>query len=549
MDEGLLAVVRAHFPRLRLPTKQDRVFKDECLLSFDSPFTDTGLYVNLVTWQGFGEAFFLDDSAKSGSRLYLHEKWDQVPKKEDENAAAAAAVPTELSIGVAGGFNLTESKFDLVKTHHLVIVAQDTSVVRVPLPNAALPEFVSNIIQAIIDHDGMKSQMQLDTWSADSEIFESKYARGLAQLDSAGKKISQDPKTWVCEASGMTENLWLNLSTGYIGGGRKNWDGTGGSGAALQHYIDTGRQFPLCVKLGTITAHGGDVWSYAQDEDSLVKDPLLAEHLSHWGIDIMRLQKTDKTMGELEVDLNLTYDWSRICEAGEKLQPLAGAGRVGLRNIGNSCYLNSVVQALAAVPEIAARYTLNRPHALRTMQADPSADLLVQTAKLFDALLTDRYVDPAAVAAASAAAAAAAAGAGAGAGGAETTITVAAGEAAPDAATLERFVVAPRMFKQLVGRGHAEFSSGRQQCAGDYFLHLIDAPAAAERGAGAGAGERRLPVAAGLLAPEVPSAALFEFFTQTRDVCAVTGQVRYGRPVKDCLLPVSWAVLSCAVLC
>ena len=49
---------------------------------------------------------------------------------------------------------------------------------------------------------------------------------------------------------GETENLWLNLSTGYIGGGRRNWDGTGGSGAALQHFLDTGSRYPLCVKLG-----------------------------------------------------------------------------------------------------------------------------------------------------------------------------------------------------------------------------------------------------------------------------------------------------------
>jgi len=63
----------------------------------------------------------------------------------------------------------------------------------------------------------------------------------------------------------------------YIGGGRKNWDGTGGSGAALQHYRDTGGLYPLCVKLGTITANSADVWSYADDEDCLVIDPLLPQ--------------------------------------------------------------------------------------------------------------------------------------------------------------------------------------------------------------------------------------------------------------------------------
>ena len=41
---------------------------------------------------------------------------------------------------------------------------------------------------------------------------------------------------WRCEKSGETENLWLNLSDGYIGGGRKNWDGSGGSNGALDHF-------------------------------------------------------------------------------------------------------------------------------------------------------------------------------------------------------------------------------------------------------------------------------------------------------------------------
>ena len=61
----------------------------------------------------------------------------------------------------------------------------------------------------------------------------------------------------------------------------------------------------MCVKLGTITANSADVWSYAPDENCLVKDPLLAEHLAHWGIDIMMLEKTDKTLSEMEVDLNM----------------------------------------------------------------------------------------------------------------------------------------------------------------------------------------------------------------------------------------------------
>lgn len=43
------------------------------------------------------------------------------------------------------------------------------------------------------------------------------------------------------------------------------------------------------VKLGTITPHGADVYSYAPDEDDMVTDPLLAQHLEHWGINMMRV--------------------------------------------------------------------------------------------------------------------------------------------------------------------------------------------------------------------------------------------------------------------
>jgi hypothetical protein len=74
----------------------------------------------------------------------------------------------------------------------------------------------------------------------------------------------------------------------------------GGAGAALRHYEQTGSKYPLVVKLGTITPHSADVYSYSPDEDDMVTDPLLKEHLAHWGINMMQMEKTDKTMAELQ---------------------------------------------------------------------------------------------------------------------------------------------------------------------------------------------------------------------------------------------------------
>ena len=57
--------------------------------------------------------------------------------------------------------------------------------------------------------------------------------------------------------------------------GHQNWDGSGGNGAALRHFEATGMKYPLVVKLGTITPHGADVFSYAPDEGDMVLDPHL----------------------------------------------------------------------------------------------------------------------------------------------------------------------------------------------------------------------------------------------------------------------------------
>ena len=66
--------------------------------------------------------------------------------------------------------------------------------------------------------------------------------------------------------------------------------------------------FVFCCK---VNAKGADVYSY--DEDDMVEDTNLSIHLAHFGINMNKMEKSDKTMAELEIDLNQKVgEWDRI---------------------------------------------------------------------------------------------------------------------------------------------------------------------------------------------------------------------------------------------
>ena len=143
------------------------------------------------------------------------------------------------------------------------------------------------------------------------------------------------------------------MTCGSLGRSRKNFDGSGGNSHAVAHNKKTGH--PLVVKMGTITPEGeASVFCYKCDDD--VVDKNLVQHLIKFGIKVEGMEQTEKTILEMNIELNNNYNLSMTFEKGKKLKPIYGPFFTGMKNLGNTCYLNSVVQVLFSMPEIINRY-------------------------------------------------------------------------------------------------------------------------------------------------------------------------------------------------
>ena len=143
---------------------------------------------------------------------------------------------------------------------------------------------------------------------------------------------------------------------------RRNWDGSGGADSArtttrrrrrraAAARRSWGRSRPT-APTSSRTTRTRTTWSRTPSWRST----------SRMGVDVMAMKKTEKTMTELQIDLNMNYDFSAITEEGEKAVPLSGPGHVGLKNLGN-LHMNSVMQVRRFGREGRGRGVAARPRA------------------------------------------------------------------------------------------------------------------------------------------------------------------------------------------
>ncbi|KIM24164.1 hypothetical protein M408DRAFT_331920 [Serendipita vermifera MAFF 305830] len=247
-----------------------------------------------------------------------------------------------------------------------------------------------------------------------------------------------------CSKCDLKENLWLCLTCGNLACGRAQFGGVSGNGHALSHYNES--KHAAAVKLGTITPEGtADIYCYSCDDSKL--DLELAAHLANFGINVLTQEKTQKTMTELQIDQNFNYEFSVTDENGKPFEPLFGPGLTGLRNLGNSCYMASVLQAVFALQPFKTAYL--KDHIDSCTESLPANCILCQLHKMHDGLLSGRYSIPRPHLP-------------------QDTSAL----PNPDEPVFQEGL-RPSMFKALIGKGHEEFATMRQQDAEEFMTYLF----------------------------------------------------------------------------
>ncbi|CAG1988548.1 unnamed protein product [Fusarium graminearum] len=399
------------------PDPSQSVYREDCTQCFDSIDDPDGLDVCLQCFNG----------GCAGERNHdrLHYALTQHPLalniRRTRKVVERDEPPAKMS-KLAIAAETEEDRYDTA----LAVKCLDCNT-ELDRTNPKLAPMVDGILKA----NTFSRKEEVKAW--EQELTSCEHILMLQQAPS--KKIEQNDLSH-CYACDLAENLWLCIECGNLGCGRKQMGGVDGNSHALAHSNESGHG--VAVKLGSITPEGtADIYCYKCDDERV--DDKLGEHLNHWGIVLAERQKTEKSLTEMQIEQNLKWDFSMTTEDGKELKPLFGPGLTGLRNLGNSCYLASIVQCLFDMPSFQSRYF--QPGADLPIVPEPAADLETQLRKVADGLLSGRYSKP------------------------DTEI-------AREAATHQKGL-APAMLKHLIGRGHEEFSTMRQQDALEFLQHLF----------------------------------------------------------------------------
>ncbi|KZT68491.1 ubiquitinyl hydrolase [Daedalea quercina L-15889] len=431
--------------RLQPPKLSQSVHREECTQCFDNQDHPLGIDVCLTCFNGgcLGQErhHARTHVEKSGHSFTLNVKRKLKPSANRVDEEEPPAKMKKLAIVE----DREEDKYE----HKTVLKCWKCDPVNgLEIPEATVDPHVKSLSDGVMQSLSSARQSEVKAW--EEEIIPCEHTLTLQQ---EAKGPIQASGLAHCSKCDLKENLWLCLTCGSLGCGRQQFGGVGGNGHGLQHYDET--RHPVSVKLGTITPEGNaDIYCYTCNDGKT--DPDLALHLATFGINVQAQTKTEKSMTELQIEHNLKFDFSLTDESGKALEPVFGPGLTGLSNLGNSCYMASVVQTIFSLPAFQQRYYPSAAQHWATCTERLPADCVdCQMHKLADGMISGRYSHPRPAVTSQS----------------EPKATNPLAHDSPTPVFQEG--VRPSGFKALIGKGHEEFSTMRQQDSEEFFTHLL----------------------------------------------------------------------------
>ncbi|KAJ3832323.1 ubiquitin carboxyl-terminal hydrolase 14 [Lentinula raphanica] len=433
---------------LQPPKLSQSVHREECTQCFDDQDTASGISVCLTCFNGgclsSERHHALTHWKKTGHLFSLDVK--RVRKETNERFSghrAEGAEPPLKMTKLAIVEERDEDKYSYVTSIRCwdcdISIGEDDS--------TKIPSLISSVLTS----PSSARQSEVKAW--EEEILACEHTLTLDQIPLSAQPIAQAGDA-TCSSCDIKANLWLCLTCGSLGCGRAQFGVVnGGNSHGLAHYKATGH--PVAVKLGTITPEGNaDIYCYSCDDSKL--DPYLSTHLSTFGINLSAQTKTELSTTEMQIEHNLKYDFSLTNEDGKALEPIHGKGLTGLRNLGNSCYMASVLQAIFALPDFRDRYydlqSANEQNHAETCPEPLPADCVeCQMRKIADGLLSGRYAVPS---------------------DSHTNASSGAEPADPPTPIFQQGLK-PSTFKSLIGKGHPEFATMKQQDSEEFLGYLV----------------------------------------------------------------------------
>lgn len=309
-----------------------------------------------------------------------------------------------------------------------------TTTIKCTACNAPVEE--SDALKAIKDKilecNSPTTQASLAAWKTD--LTTCTHITNLQPVVQKNDASEYQYKAGHCVSCDIKENLWMCLHCGTLGCGRIQYGGVGGNGHAEQHFKNTGHQ--VVVKLETCSKYGeGDVFCYGCGDEKM--DESLKQHLKNFEIDMDKMEKTGKSMDEMQIEHNLKFEFSMTTEDGKELSKAYGKALTGIKNLGNTCYMASVFQCLLSLKPFKQSFYDDLATHQSTCKNQQATCYECQMFKLTSGMIEGKYsfekqID----------------------GAIESGIT-------------------PTQIKSILGKNHAEFSTMRQQDVFEYIQHFM----------------------------------------------------------------------------